>query len=52
MERELLAIKGLKTYFYTDEGVVPAVDGVDITIREGQTVGVVGESGSGKASPP
>ncbi|AIQ11262.1 ABC transporter ATP-binding protein [Paenibacillus durus] len=49
MERELLAIKGLKTYFYTDEGVVPAVDGVDITIREGQTVGVVGESGSGKS---
>ncbi|QWU16959.1 peptide/nickel transport system ATP-binding protein [Paenibacillus sophorae] len=49
MERELLTIKGLKTYFYTDEGVVPAVDGVDITIREGQTVGVVGESGSGKS---
>lgn len=49
MSEELLAIKGLKTYFYTDEGVVPAVDGVDITIHEGETVGIVGESGCGKS---
>ncbi|MED4584020.1 ABC transporter ATP-binding protein [Brevibacillus choshinensis] len=49
MERKLLEIKGLKTYFYTDEGVVAAVDGVDISIREGETVGIVGESGSGKS---
>ncbi|TBL76465.1 ABC transporter ATP-binding protein [Paenibacillus thalictri] len=49
MERVLLEIKGLKTHFFTDEGVIPAVDGVDITIREGETVGVVGESGSGKS---
>ncbi|MDF2683690.1 MAG: peptide transporter ATP-binding protein [Brevibacillus sp.] len=49
MERKLLEIKGLKTYFYTDEGVVAAVDGVDINIREGETVGIVGESGSGKS---
>lgn len=49
MERRLLDIKGLKTYFYTDEGVVAAVDGVDINIREGETVGIVGESGSGKS---
>jgi peptide/nickel transport system ATP-binding protein len=49
LKRELLAIKGLKTYFFTDEGVIPAVDGVDITVREGETVGVVGESGSGKS---
>ncbi|MED4783964.1 ABC transporter ATP-binding protein [Brevibacillus choshinensis] len=49
MERKLLEIKELKTYFYTDEGVVAAVDGVDISIREGETVGIVGESGSGKS---
>jgi peptide/nickel transport system ATP-binding protein len=46
---ELLRIKGLKTHFHTDDGVVPAVDGVDITIREGETVGIVGESGCGKS---
>lgn len=49
MERKLLEIKGLKTYFYTDEGIVAAVDGVDISIRAGETVGIVGESGSGKS---
>ncbi|MGG1659973.1 ABC transporter ATP-binding protein [Brevibacillus sp. NRS-1366] len=49
MERAILTIKGLKTYFYTDDGVVPAVDGVDIQIRGGETVGIVGESGSGKS---
>ncbi|MCG7344062.1 ABC transporter ATP-binding protein [Sporosarcina sp. ACRSL] len=47
--KNLLEIKGLKTYFFSDDGVVPAVDGVDITIREGETVGIVGESGSGKS---
>ncbi|MGM0924116.1 MAG: ABC transporter ATP-binding protein [Bacillota bacterium] len=49
VEKKLLEIKGLKTYFFSDEGVVPAVDGVDITIYEGETVGIVGESGSGKS---
>ncbi|WP_141432543.1 ABC transporter ATP-binding protein [Bacillus sp. 03113] len=49
MEHVLLEIKGLKTYFFRDEGVIPAVDGVDISIRNGETVGVVGESGSGKS---
>jgi peptide/nickel transport system ATP-binding protein len=44
----LLDIRGLKTYFATDEGMVQAVDGVDITIGRGETVGVVGESGCGK----
>ncbi|TVY07100.1 ABC transporter ATP-binding protein [Paenibacillus cremeus] len=49
MKNKLLEIKGLQTYFYSDEGVVPAVDGVDITIHEGETVGIVGESGCGKS---
>ncbi|SFL76956.1 peptide/nickel transport system ATP-binding protein [Paenibacillus sp. 1_12] len=49
MKKKLLDIKELKTYFYSDEGVVPAVDGVDITIYEGETVGIVGESGCGKS---
>jgi len=47
--RDLLAIQDLKTYFYSREGVVKAVDGVTLTIGRGQTVGLVGESGSGKS---
>lgn len=45
----LLTVKGLKTYFYTDEGVVKSVDGVDLVVSEGETVGIVGESGCGKS---
>ena len=48
MEPPLLEIRGLRTHFATDDGVVQAVDGVDITIRRGETLGVVGESGCGK----
>jgi len=44
----LLDIRGLKTYFDTDEGRMQAVDGVDISIARGETLCVVGESGSGK----
>ena len=44
----LLEIRGLKTYFATDNGVVHAVDGVDLAIDRGETLGVVGESGCGK----
>ncbi|UFZ01479.1 ABC transporter ATP-binding protein [Bradyrhizobium ontarionense] len=44
----LLEIKGLKTYFDSDDGQVQAVDGVDISIDRGETLCVVGESGSGK----
>ena len=44
----LLDIRGLKTHFATDDGVVQAVDGVDLSIGRGETVGVVGESGCGK----
>ncbi|MBI3457244.1 MAG: ABC transporter ATP-binding protein [Candidatus Rokubacteria bacterium] len=48
MGERLLEVKGLKTYFYTDEGVVRAVDGIDLHIDKGETLGVVGESGCGK----
>ena len=44
----MLRIRGLKTYFFTSSGVVNAVDGVDLDIGKGETVGLVGESGSGK----
>jgi peptide/nickel transport system ATP-binding protein len=44
----LLRIEGLKTHFATDDGMVHAVDGVDLEVERGETLGVVGESGSGK----
>ena len=44
----LLEIKGLKTHFSTDDGMLQAVDGVDITLNKGETLCVVGESGCGK----
>jgi peptide/nickel transport system ATP-binding protein len=49
MAERLLDVKGLKTYFFTDEGVVRAVDGIDLHIEKGETLGVVGESGCGKS---
>jgi peptide/nickel transport system ATP-binding protein len=48
MGGRLLEIRGLKTHFATDEGMVHAVDGVDLAIDRGETLGVVGESGCGK----
>ena len=47
-DQHLLEIRGLKTYFATDHGIVHAVDGVDLAIDRGETLGVVGESGCGK----
>lgn len=49
MEDLLLQVKDLKTYFYTDDGIVKAVDGIDFTIKKGETLGMVGESGCGKS---
>ncbi len=45
----LVEIKDLRTYFHLAEGVVRAVDGVDLTLQRGKTLGVVGESGCGKS---
>ena len=46
--RPLLEVRDLKTYFFTEEGVVKAVDGVGFTIQKGEIFGLVGESGCGK----
>ena len=46
--QHLLEIRGLKTHFATEDGMVHAVDGVDLAIDRGETLGVVGESGCGK----
>ena len=45
----LLEVRDLKTYFYTAEGVAPAVDGVSFLVERGETLGIVGESGCGKS---
>ncbi|MEJ2279335.1 MAG: ABC transporter ATP-binding protein [Candidatus Lokiarchaeota archaeon] len=48
-EQPLLKIRNLKTYFYTEEGVVKAVDGVSFDIFKDETLGLVGETGCGKS---
>ena len=48
-EKHLLEVRNLKTYFFTNDGVVKAVDGVDFEVNEGEILGLVGESGCGKS---
>jgi len=45
----LVDVKDLQTYFYTDDGIVRAVDGMSFTIHKGEVLGLVGESGCGKS---
>ena len=48
-ETTVLSIRDLRTHFFTDQGVVPAVDGIDLDVYHGQALGLVGESGCGKS---
>lgn len=48
-QKPLLEVKNLKTYFYTEDGAVHAVDGVDFYVNQGEVLGIVGESGCGKS---
>jgi oligopeptide/dipeptide ABC transporter ATP-binding protein len=48
-KQPLLEIQNLKTYFYTEDGIVKAVDGVDFSVYPGEVMGLVGESGCGKS---
>lgn len=45
----LLEVKNLRSWFYTDKGIVKAVDGIDFKVKRNQTLGLVGESGCGKS---
>lgn len=49
MTDKILEVKNLRTYFYTEEGVAKALDGVDFHVNRGETLGIVGESGCGKS---
>ncbi|MBX9974703.1 ABC transporter ATP-binding protein [Cytobacillus firmus] len=45
----LLEVKDLKTHFFTEDGVIPSVNGISFTVKKGETIGIVGESGCGKS---
>lgn len=47
--KPILEVKGLKTHFHTKRGISKAVDGIDFSLRKGETLGIVGESGCGKS---
>ena len=47
--KNILEIKNMHTWFHMDSGIVKSVDGVDIELKEGSTLGIVGESGCGKS---
>jgi oligopeptide/dipeptide ABC transporter ATP-binding protein len=49
LSETILEVKNLQTYFFSDDRVVRAVDGVDFKVKRGQTLGIVGESGCGKS---
>ena len=48
-EKSVLKVSGLKTHFFTTEGTIKAVDGVDFEVKQGEVLGLVGESGCGKS---
>lgn len=48
--KELLSVKNLTIYYFTDDGVVKAVNGIDFTLNKGETLGLVGETGAGKTT--
>lgn len=48
-QKELLQVHNLETTFFTDDGAIPAVDGITFSLREREILGIVGESGSGKS---
>ena len=49
MSEAILEVKDLRTYFYSEKNVIPAVDGVTFTVKKGEVLGIVGESGCGKS---
>lgn len=49
MSAPVLSIKNLRTYFHLDEGVLKAVDGINLDLQPGETMGIIGESGCGKS---
>ncbi len=50
MSQELLEVRNLKKHFKTRDGILYAVDGIDLSIKGGETLGLVGESGCGKST--